>query len=393
MVIDNNKDGKKLRSGYTTGTCAAAAAQAALKQLLELRKQKIHNLTPIIFPIHVVAVDLPQGGTVSIPIKSITVKGDIVTAEVIKDAGDDPDITNGTSICASVEILEANSLEILEHNNEIILLGGKGVGRVTKPGLSVPVGEPAINPVPRRMIIHEVKKLLPRGKGVKVTIAIPEGERLAKKTLNPRLGIVGGISILGTTGIVRPMSEEAYVDSLIPQIDQAAALGHSLIVLTPGGMGEKKAVELGMPREAVVQTSNFIGTMLKESAKRGIKGILLFGHIGKIIKVAGGIFHTHSKIADGRREILAAHAAMMGASPALIKEIMELNTIDASIELIKSHGLHEVYNTIARWASKRSLELLGEELKIGTVMYSLDGEIIGYDEEAVTLGRELGWQV
>lgn len=397
MVTDNNKDGKKLRSGYTTGTCAAAAAQAALRHLLNLKEQKNHDFTPKIFPIHAVSVDLPQGGTINIPIKSIIVEGDIVTAEVIKDGGDDPDITNGASIYATVEILEANSLNKTEEssgeNNQIILFGGKGVGMVTKPGLSVPVGEPAINPVPRSMIVHEVKKFLPKGKRVKVTIAVPEGERLAKKTLNPRLGIVGGISILGTTGIVRPMSEEAYVESLIPQIDQAVALGHNLIVLTPGGMGEKKALELGMPREAVVQTSNFIGTMLKESAKRGIKKILLLGHIGKIIKVAGGIFHTHSKIADGRREILAAHAAMLGAPSALIKEIMELNTIDASIELIKTHGLQEVYMTIARWASKRCLEFLGEEIRVGTIMYSLDGEIIGYDEEAVTLGRELGWQV
>ena len=318
--------------------------------------------------------------------------GDIATAEVIKNGGDDPDITNGTTICASVELLEADPVEIPGENNEIILLGGKGVGRVTKPGLSVSVGEPAINPVPRRMIIHEIKKLLPKGR-VKVTISVPEGEKLAKKTFNPRLGIIGGISILGTTGIVRPMSKEAYVDSLIPQIDQTIALGHNVIVLTPGGMGEKKAIELGVPREAIVQTSNFIGTMLEESTKRGIRGIILFGHIGKIIKVAGGIFYTHSKIADGRREILAAHAAMIGASPVLVKEIMELNTIDASIELIKSHSLQEVYNNIARWASKRSLEFLGEELRLGTAIYSLNGDIIGYDAEAVTLGRELGWQV
>ena len=337
-------------------------------------------------------VDLPQGGTIKIPIKSITVKGEVVTAEVIKCGGDDPDITNGATVGASVEILKVSSEEITGEDNGVILLGGRGVGKVTKPGLSVPVGEPAINPVPRKMIIHEVKKLLPKNR-VKVTISVPEGETLAKKTFNPRLGIIGGISILGTTGIVRPMSEEAYVDSLTPQIDQAIALGHDIIVLTPGGMGEKKAIELGIPREAIVQTSNFVGAMLEESAKKGIRGIILFGHIGKIIKVAGGIFHTHSKIADGRREILAAHVAGVNASPALIREIMELNTIDASIDLIKSHGLQEVYNTIAGWASKRSLEFLGEELRIGTAMYSLKGEIIGYDAEAATLGRELGWQV
>ncbi|KUO49748.1 MAG: cobalt-precorrin-6A synthase [Desulfitibacter sp. BRH_c19] len=383
--MTNNNKAKKLRSGYTTGTCAAAATKAALEILLEYEKQNSLIQLPESSPLKEVSVDLPKGGSITVPIKSVVVDGNLIIAEVIKDAGDDPDITHGASIYASVEVLNTN--------HEIVILGGKGVGRVTKPGLSVPVGEAAINPVPMKMIVSEIKKILPPQKGLKVTISVPEGEKLAKKTLNPRLGIVGGISILGTSGIVRPMSEEAYVDSLIPQIDQAVALGHNFIVLTPGGMGEKKAMELGMPKDAVVQTSNFIGAMLEESAKRNIKGILLFGHVGKIIKIAGGIFHTHSKIADGRREILAAHSAMVGASPTIIQEIMELNTMDASVELMKKYGLRNVYNTIAKWASKRSIEMLGEEIRIGTVMYSLDGEIIGYDEEALKLGRELGWQV
>lgn len=383
MTKDNK--GKKLRSGYTTGTCAAAATKAALEVLLKYDKQNSCISLPASGLVKEVSVDLPKGGTIIVPIKSVTVDGNVIIAEVIKDAGDDPDITHGASIFASVEFLTAD--------HEIIILGGKGVGRVTKPGLSVPVGEAAINPVPRKMIVSEIKKILPPQKGLKVTISVPDGERLAKKTLNPRLGIIGGISILGTSGIVRPMSEEAYIDSLIPQLDQAIALGHNFIVLTPGGMGEKKAMELKMPKDAIVQTSNFIGTMLQESAKRNIKGILLFGHVGKIIKIAGGIFHTHSKIADGRREILAAHTAMVGAPSKVIQEIMELNTIDASVDLMKRYGLQDVYNTIAKWASKRSMEILGEEIRIGTVMYSLDGEIIGYDEEALKLGRELGWQV
>ncbi len=372
MTTYTSTQNKRIRSGYTTGTSAAAAAHAALELLVN--NNKLSN----------VEVNLPQGGTINIPIKNVTLEDGKATAEVIKDAGDDPDVTNGISIFATVELLA---------KNEIIIVGGKGVGRVTKPGLSTPVGASAINPVPMKMIKNEINKILPIGKGVKVLVSAPEGERLAAKTLNPRLGIVGGISILGTTGIVRPMSEEAYVDSLIPQINQAMALGHEVLVLTPGGMGANKAAQMGVPEDAVVQTSNFIGIMLEECAKRNVKGILLFGHIGKLIKVAAGIFHTHSKVADGRRETLAAHAAMLGAPKEIIHEIMELNTIDASINLIKEHKLEDVYHSIALWASKRSMELIGENIKIGTMMYSLAGEIIGYDQNALELGRKLGWQV
>lgn len=379
-----NKDTKKqnLRSGYTTGTCAAAATKAALEVLFSKSSCSVgaYKLTQV----SIVKVDLPNGGTIDIPVKSIIREGDTVTAEVIKDAGDDPDVTHGISIYACVKLLP---------NREIIIRGGRGIGKVTKPGLSVPVGESAINPVPMKMIKNEISKLLPSDMGIKVTISAPAGEKLAPRTLNPRLGIVGGISILGTSGIVRPMSEEAYIDSLIPQINQAIALKHQALVLTPGGMGAKRAAEMGIPEDAIVQTSNFIGEMLKECAQRNVKAILLFGHIGKLIKVAAGIFHTHSKIADGRRETLAAHAAMLGASKDVVKEIMELNTMDGSIGLIKKNNLWNVYNNIAEWASRRSMEMLSENIKIGSMMYSLDGKILGYDRNAIELGREYGWHI
>lgn len=366
------KQDKNLRWGYTTGTCAAAAAEAALVKLL-LGESLAEA-----------PVELPGGGILQVPIKSVSIDGQCARAEVVKDAGDDPDVTHGISIFAEAILLPGGDIEIT---------GGRGVGRVTKPGLAVPVGEPAINPVPRQMIVQAARKVLPYGTGARITISVPAGETLAGKTLNGRLGIVGGISILGTSGIVRPMSEEAYLDSLIPQIDQALALGHKVMVLTPGGMGANKAKELGFPEDAIIQTSNFIGAMLKECSLRQVEGILLFGHIGKLIKVAAGVFHTHSRVADARRETLAAHAAMCGAPRELILKIMELNTVEASIELMQEHGLMKVYESIAQWASKRALEAAGDKVRVGTVVYALTGEILGYDHEALSLGRELGWQV
>jgi len=215
---------KKLKSGYTTGTCASAAAYAALYRLI--RGDVLQQ----------VEVDLPRNGRLKIPVKEVILIDGGAVAEVIKDAGDDPDITHGLSIQCAVR---------LKDDPNIVINGGIGVGKVTRPGLAVAIGEAAINPGPRQMMRNMVNKLLPQGKGAELTIFIPEGEKVAAKTLNPRLGIVGGISILGTSGIVRPMSHEAYIDSLIPQLDQAVAMNQSLVILTPGEMGAKKARQMG----------------------------------------------------------------------------------------------------------------------------------------------------
>jgi cobalt-precorrin-5B (C1)-methyltransferase len=363
---------KKMRNGYSTGTCAAAASKAALQRLLN---DKVIKQVDII---------LPDGSSIDIPVQTSGLDQNGAIAEVIKDGGDDQDATHGMSIFARVEIIGEPGITIC---------AGSGIGKVTKPGLSVPVGEPAINPIPLKMIRSAVQELLPPGKGVQITIFAPEGEKVAKKTFNSRLGILGGISILGTTGLVRPMSQEAYLDSLVPQINQAIALGHRNLVLTPGGMGARMATQMGIHEDAVVQTSNFIGSMLGECAKQNIEGILLFGHIGKLIKVAGGIFNTHSKVADARREILAAHAALCGAPVSLIKEIMELNTIDASHSLLKKYQLEQVYTSVAQSASSRCKQLLGDGITVGTVLYALDGTILAYDNDAYELGRKLGWNL
>ncbi len=364
---------EQLRTGYTTGSCAAAASQAAVVKLIrniEMRE---------------VRIKLPDEGFITLPIKQIYAQDGKATAEVVKDAGDDPDVTNGISILATVELLSQGI---------IVIEGGIGVGRVSKPGLAVAVGEAAINPVPRAMICSAVQEVLPPGTGAKIIISVPVGEEVARRTMNSRLGIVGGISILGTSGIVRPMSDAAYFDSLVPQIDQAIALGYRELVFTPGKMGDRRARSMGIAADSIIQTSNFIGTMLQEAVVRGAESILLMGHIGKIIKVAAGIFNTHSRIADARRETLAAHAAMLGAPPAVIKEIMAINTMEAAVELLKKHQLQAAYYSIAASASQRVRELMagrveGETVKIGTLLYALDGEILGYDDAGMQLWRKM----
>jgi cobalt-precorrin-5B (C1)-methyltransferase len=367
MFTVYNRD-YKLKNGYTTGSCAVAACQAALELLL----------TGII--VKSVFIDLPGGSQVEMPVNDVCLHDGRATAAVIKDAGDDPDVTHGITVLATVELLD---------EDKIIIDGGPGVGRVSKPGLAAAIGEAAINPVPRQMIYAAARKVLPPGKGARIIISVPGGREVACRTMNPRLGIVDGISILGTTGIVRPMSDESYIASLLPQLDQAVALGHRVVVLTPGAMGERRARELGIDEDAVIQCSNFVGIMMEECARRKIGKILLLGHIGKMIKVAGGVMNTHSRIADARREILAAHAALAGASQEVIRKIMELNTMEDSWELIKTHGLKEVFSSLARACSRRCAERAGEEAEVGTIMYRLSGEIIAWDDKGLELGREL----
>lgn len=367
----DKKRASELRTGYTTGSCAAAAAKAATIAQLEGRV------------VREVAISLPQGGQLSLEISRVKRSPGCCRAEVVKDAGDDPDVTHGLTIVAEV------SLE----GRDITILGGEGVGTVTRPGLSVPVGQAAINPVPRQMIEQEVRGVLPPGQGARVVISAPGGEKLALQTMNPRLGILGGISILGTGGIVRPMSEEAYRRSLVLQVDQALALGYRLLVLTPGRMGVKKAEELGLPRECVVETSNFVGSLLEECAVRPVQGVLLLGHLGKLVKVAAGIFHTLGKLADGRRETISAYAALEGAPREVIEQLMKMNTTEEAVEILGQKEFSHVFHRLAEAASRRAAQYTGHRLRIGTLMYTLSGEIVGYDAGASQIGGELGWQI
>lgn len=361
---------KELKTGYTTGTCAAAAAKAAALGLVQGKE------------IRVIEISLPAGGEVSLKISDIERGHDFCRAHVIKDAGDDPDVTHGLNIIAEVRLAEG----------DIQVRGGQGIGVITKPGLALAVGEPAINPVPRRMILEEVRKVIPPESGAVVTISAPGGELLAERTMNPRLGIVGGISILGTGGIVRSMSEESYRLSLVPQLDQALALGYSKVVLTPGRIGVNMAEKLGFPPESVIETSNFIGYMLEECASRPVEGVLLLGHLGKLVKLAAGIFHTLGRLADGRRETITAHAALLEAPREVLERLMQMNSAEESVEILCGCGKMTVFNRLAEAASQRAKAYSGGDFKVGTIMYSLKGQIVGYDYGAELIGSELRWR-
>jgi cobalt-precorrin-5B (C1)-methyltransferase len=362
---------KKLRSGITTGTCAAAATKAALFAWRGESRDEVEVTTP-------------QGIVLSVKVASSVGYSNGGQASVIKDAGDDPDITNGLEITVSVEVVT---------NQAIIIKAGTGVGIVTKPGLSVPVGQPAINPGPQKMIIQAVRDVLNDNLGAIVTVSIPDGETLAKRTLNPILGVVGGISIIGTTGIVEPMSEDAFKNSLTPQISVVKAAGFDDIIFVPGKIGHDIAVKYKLPKEQIVQTSNFIGHMLESAAHFKIKRVLLFGHLGKLVKVAAGIFHTHNRVADGRLETLAAYMAANGAPRAAIQEILNCVTTEAAIPIVDKYSMNYVYNVLASRASMRAERYVFGDFKVGTVIVTLAGEILGIDDTAREIGGSLGWSI
>lgn len=367
MAVD-----KHMRTGITTGASAAAAAQAAVIRLF--RQETVQSA----------GIINPRGQKLIVPVQDVILHNDGVTAIVIKDGGDDPDVTDGLEITASVQQIEAG----------IVITGGPGVGMVTKPGLQVPVGEPAINPVPRQMIADAVRPYLPEGMGVRIEVSIPGGAEAARKTLNPKLGIVGGISVLGTTGIVEPMSEDAFKRSLVPQIAMARAYGYTSICLTPGRLGEKWAADnLGIPAEAIVQMSNFVGYMLNACVAQGIKNVILIGHHSKLTKVAAGCFHTHNKVSDGRLETLAALAGLLGAGPPVIRELLAVNTSEGALAILRQHELMRVMPLIAARAAQKAAEHVFGELKVGVVMCTMTGEVLAADENAVEIGREMQWPI
>lgn len=366
-------DGRMLRRGYTTGTCAAAAARAAVLTLVGRAPAEVTVQLPGAAP--------GGAGAAVLPVAGAERDGDGARAWVIKDAGDDPDVTDGARIQAAVRL----------RPGEITIEGGEGVGTVTRPGLAVSPGRPAINPAPLQMIRDNVAAVLSPGSGAEVVISVPEGERLARRTMNPQLGIVGGISILGTTGIVEPMSEEAFKQALAPQLDVARAAGRQIPVLTPGRRGVSLAANFGIPEEAVVLTGNFIGYMLEECVSRGFQRVLLWGHIGKLAKVAAGSFQTYNRISDGRAEVVAALAAANGGDAGLVRAILAARTAEAMAGLLREARLEQVWHDLARRASRRAEAYAREELQVGAVLFSYSGEAIGWDERAVSLMRESGW--
>ncbi len=331
MIRDMENQEKKLRSGFTTGSCAAAASKAALLMLIS--NTEIHNVT----------IQTPKGIPYNAEIVDITrdEEGKSVTCAVIKDGGDDPDITTGARICATVK---------LTGDGEIIIDGGEGVGRVTKPGLDQPKGNAAINSVPRKMIEENIRQVL-NGAGImdlgaSVVISVPEGEELAEKTFNPRLGIVGGISILGTTGIVEPMSDRAIVDTIRTEIRMRKAEGYRILLAAPGNYGMSFLKEVyGTAEETAIMSSNFIYDTVRMAVEEGFEKLLFAGHIGKLVKVAGGIKNTHSRYGDHRMEILnqiiqdILPKALLPQMDDLKEQIMECVTTDEAVKIIDQKGL------------------------------------------------------
>lgn len=346
--------GKNLRGGFTTGAAAAAGVKAALIYF---------SSGEIVNSVEITALD---GTILNIPINSVEKISESVKVEVIKNSGDDPDITNGTSIFTTTKKI---------FGNEINFRAGLGVGKITKSGLQLPIGEPAINPAPRKLIKNVAAEF--GITGLEVEISIPAGVELAKKTLNPILGVEGGLSIIGTTGVLRPMSEEAFKNSLVPQIDVAKAAGYETLIFVPGKIGETIAQKLGYPTAAIIQTSNFIGFMLEAAAERKIKKIILCGHIGKLIKVAAGIFHTHNRVADGRLETLAAYAAAEGLKPVEVQKILDANTTEDATKIIAANNFEHVYKKIAERASYRARRYVFGEIEIDTILVDYAGNILG----------------
>lgn len=351
-----------LKYGISTGACAAAAAKAAALALMGN-------------PVDHVGVPTPIGLRLEIPIEGWRrLDSERAMAWVIKDAGDDIDITNGIRIYAIVRLTD---------DGEITISGGKGVGKITKAGLPIPVGEAAINPIPRMMIKRALMEILPQGKGAEVLIEVPDGIEIAEKTLNPKLGIIGGISILGTSGIVKPYSLTAYKRSLVSQIDIALSSGHKHLFLVPGNIGAKAAKLLfNASDDIIIQTGDFIGYMLQKAIEKGVEEIALLGHAGKLVKLAAGALNTHHRVVDARLEVIAAYAGAVGADSKLINRILNSNTTEEAIELLKEANLvRQTFDMIAERARLKCIDVVKGKARISIVIVSLNGEILGLSGE------------
>lgn len=366
---------RELRSGFTTGTCGTAAAKAAAVCLLtgEIRT-RIEVMTP--------------GGVLAV----LDVQREAETGffGVQKDSGDDPDVTDRAWIWASVEKWEQDA-EPMWYQSEtyphLYLTGGEGIGVVTKPGLSCPVGKHAINPVPRKMIFEAAEAVCEEMEYVGdliIRIRIPEGKNLAEKTFNPRLGIVGGISVLGTSGIVKPMSQQALIDTICLELHMKAIEGIRDLILTPGNYGETFLQEtLGLSMDFAVTCSNFAADTMEAAEREGFQNVLFVGHLGKLIKIAGGVRNTHSQYGDRRMEILADCTACAGGNASLCQRILESNTTEEAVAYLKADGcLNQVMaETVAR--IKRELTSWSHgKIRIEVVTFSTIYGILGNSEGA-----------
>ena len=364
MALDYyiSSGGRRLRCGYTTGTCAALAAAAAARLLLTGQAPEQ------------VGLRTPKGILVEVPVENPMLEGDTARCAVTKDGGDDVDATHGLAIVASVTRCPGGELR---------LAGGEGVGRVTRPGLDQPVGQWAINRVPRAMILEavdQVRRELDEPGGLSITISVPGGREAAKKTFNPQLGVEGGISILGTSGIVEPMSVQAIVDTMALELRQKAEMGFQNVILTPGNYGMEFICGGNIPLShvPVVKCSNFIGQALDLAVEAGFEEILLVGHVGKLVKVAGGIMNTHSRWADCRAELFCAHAALQGAGGETLRALMDSATTDRCLEILTEQGLEKPVMASLLEAIQTHLERrVGGRAAVGAVLFSNQMGLLG----------------
>lgn len=371
------KNHKKLRYGYTTGSCAAAASKAAAAMLLSGKE------------ISYVELHTPKGIDLRLEVLDISREDNAVSCAIQKDGGDDPDVTNGILIYAKVSREPADEAQI-------IIDGGIGVGRVTKPGLEQPVGAAAINKVPRQMIRENLEAVCEQyhyhGK-LSVVISIPSGVELAAKTFNPRLGIVGGISVLGTSGIVEPMSEQALIDTIRVEMRQKLANGMEYLLVVPGNYGIDFLDQYGhgLQLEDAVKCSNFVGEALDAAVEFGAKGVLLVGHIGKFVKLAGGIMNTHSHNADARMELLTVHAALLGAPVELLQKMMECVTTDDALKYLKEADLMEpVMERIMEKMEFYVNQRAQHQLELGVITFSNVFGILGQTKNVPDLVKKIG---
>ena len=339
--------------GITTGSAATAAALAALLSI-KGEVSSVNIQTPL--------------GYLDISVESSQKIDDYSgQASVVKMPYHDPDVTINLEVQAEVH---------LQNKPGIIITGGEGVGRVTKPGLQLPVGEVAINPVPREMIKSNLEDALPPGKGAEVKIIIPRGREIAHRTMNPRLGIVDGISILGTTGIARSMNSESFEKAKKCQLDVAMAEGYHQLVFVPGNIGEKLALQLlDVENDQIIQMGNLVGYMLDEAQKSNINSLILLGHAGKLVKIAGGIFQTEHRLADGRREIITTHTGLVGGDRKTMEEVFKSNTTEDMMDILEREGiLEKVFNSIALSIKERCQERF--DLMPEVIILRMDGTLL-----------------
>lgn len=362
---------RMLRCGHTTGTCAAAASKAAAEMLLSGRS------------IQSVSVATPKGIVLNLPVEDAVMNGGSASCAVRKDGGDDIDATHGALVYSTVSLSPS----------DISVDGGEGVGRVTRRGLDQPLGESAINRVPRSMIrdaLEDVASAYGYTGGFSVVISVPEGRRIAESTFNPRLGIEGGISILGTSGIVEPMSETAIVRTIETEMDMRAAEGAKVLAAVPGNYGRDFADTIGLDADSAVKCSNFIGEMLDRACALGTD-ILLIGNLGKMVKLAGGIMNTHSRNADCRMEILAAYTVMAGGDASDARRVMECISTDDALEVLEEKGMiRRVSELLAERIEYHMNHRTGGRIRTAAIVYSsIYGELCR-TSLADSMLRELG---